>query len=1008
MKSIKNGNYYDPSIWEGGRVPSDSDDVEIATEVYTDNMYVVRRGGKFTMRKGFLQFRNINEATFVGALEKNADGTLPPNYPTDPDGFQPRDIGLWIIGNAVADIQGSTYRKRWTNPGGPILAGATQVTLNDITGWAVGDPIAFTTTRKPNHTLDWDDAANKPIDPFNQEFERKRIIAISGKTITIDSPIKFSKLTYTNTDKNIPGGSRTLYPSVANLNSDCRIEGTPGGRAHIYIKNKSKSIVKNLAGRYLGPRMPGRRGGPWLGRYALHFHHAGEAARGTEIFDNIFYDLGNRGVVVHGTHGVTVKGTVVGFFMEAAYWYDPQHSSHELTYDGCLAFCVIYNGGSAGVTAGFQFGQGDGNVARNNKTVYCKYGADPHTHADYVWNADDEGIWVFENNECCSSQTGIFIWQNSPHMHTVVDFYIWNCELSGMEGAYINSYYFLRVFCYNALWRQKATPGNNAGMFKDCGFNGADQIPYVLDVFSSPVPAGVPNAFINCTFKGYTGPFAARMNTFFHGEGENGKKGVDFIHCSFTKDVMFFENGSIYESFFRVQPLNGQPYISTQRGTTNIGRFASLNYGTGRGINAEYYNGPNFDSLAFKRIDSMIKNQQWSYDKGASPWGVHHLILGDQFSVKWRGYLQAQYTEDTQIVMESWGGVRVRVDGKLILENWKEDSDGKFQFSSKVPMVANQKYLLEIEHFNLAGGRGILANWYAPSMGEIKIIPEYQLYPTTTVEPTTFYSVEKSQVFTRNNCPVNTTPGTVRYLVGAGKYTSTISQPDADAKAQAEIDANGQKQANESGTCSVSAVFKNIKAERIFTRNNCAAGSTGSQYTAIVPAGTYQSTISQADADSKAQAWLNENGQKEANIKGTCSTTPTGPLMANAGPDQRVPGPTAFLDGSASVGDYAFVNWLRDSGPGPWDPSDQNNIKTQVKALAEGTHIIKLKLTGKDGKISEDRMTLVVGIDVPVEPVPKTINKLLIGYTDNTTTEIVKPITKVIVSFPDGTNTEYK
>jgi hypothetical protein len=176
----------------------------------------------------------------------------------------------------------------------------------------------------------------------------------------------------------------------------------------------------------------------------------------------------------------------------------------------------------------------------------------------------------------------------------------------------------------------------------------------------------------------------------------------------------------------------------------------------------------------------------------------------------------------------------------------------------------------------------------------------------------------------------------------------------------------------------------------------------------VVPAGTYQSTISQADADAKAQAWLNENGQKEANLKGTCAVPPVQTLMANAGPDQQVVGPLAFLDGSASVGEYVAINWLRDSGPGPWDPNDQNAIKTGVKALQNGTHIIKLKLTDKAGKISEDRMTLVVGVDIPPPEPVKTINNLKIGYTDKTVTEIAKPITKVVVSFPDGTNTEFK
>ena len=55
-----------------------------------------------------------------------------------------------------------------------------------------------------------------------------------------------------------------------------------------------------------------------------------------------------------------------------------------------------------------------------------------------------------------------------------------------------------------------------------------------------------------------------------------------------------------------------------------------------------------------------------------------------------------------------------------------------------------------------------------------------------------------------------------------------------------------------------------------FTRNNCGPGYAGSQVTYTVPANTHSSTISQADADSKAQADIIANGQNYANTNGTC------------------------------------------------------------------------------------------------------------------------------------------
>jgi len=130
-----------------------------------------------------------------------------------------------------------------------------------------------------------------------------------------------------------------------------------------------------------------------------------------------------------------------------------------------------------------------------------------------------------------------------------------------------------------------------------------------------------------------------------------------------------------------------------------------------------------------------------------------------------------------------------------------------------------------------------------------------------------YYSVAKSGTFTRNNCATGGTGSTVTYTVAASAYTSTISQADADSKAQNDVNANGQAYANNNGTCTWSSAAKS----GTFTKNNCATGGTGSTVTYTVAASAYTSTISQADADSKAQNDVNTNGQTYANNNGTCT-----------------------------------------------------------------------------------------------------------------------------------------
>jgi hypothetical protein len=105
--------------------------------------------------------------------------------------------------------------------------------------------------------------------------------------------------------------------------------------------------------------------------------------------------------------------------------------------------------------------------------------------------------------------------------------------------------------------------------------------------------------------------------------------------------------------------------------------------------------------------------------------------------------------------------------------------------------------------------------------------------------------------------------------VPLAKYKSFISQFDADAQAESDILVNGQKYANESGVCLTQ--YFNVVMSQPFTKNNCPANTIPSEHYYLVPAGTYSSVISQADANAKAQNDINQNGQNYANSVGTCS-----------------------------------------------------------------------------------------------------------------------------------------
>ncbi|BDU26598.1 hypothetical protein FLGSB24_33420 [Flavobacterium sp. GSB-24] len=157
----------------------------------------------------------------------------------------------------------------------------------------------------------------------------------------------------------------------------------------------------------------------------------------------------------------------------------------------------------------------------------------------------------------------------------------------------------------------------------------------------------------------------------------------------------------------------------------------------------------------------------------------------------------------------------------------------------------------------------------ADALGYSKFLNDGQAYANANGN-CTFYNDAVSKIFFRNNCPANTDPGTFTYSVPFGAYTSNISQAHADQQAQNAINTYGQNAANLEAVCT----FYNVAKSGTFNRNNCGANYIGGTVVYSVSAHSYSSTISQEDADNKAQADVNNNGQVYANTNGTCTAIP--------------------------------------------------------------------------------------------------------------------------------------
>jgi hypothetical protein len=163
--------------------------------------------------------------------------------------------------------------------------------------------------------------------------------------------------------------------------------------------------------------------------------------------------------------------------------------------------------------------------------------------------------------------------------------------------------------------------------------------------------------------------------------------------------------------------------------------------GTGDGLMGSYY--PNrhlHGTPVTNRVDGLIDfDFQYLVRQGATNAMIFTnqclAVLGmpkkDEFSVRWNGEMQAQFTEPYTLSAESDDGVRVWLNEQLIIDDWFSHSNK--EASATVNLVAGQRYLLRVEYFQNRGDTRMKLSWSSPSTPK-RVIPQSQLYsqPTDT------------------------------------------------------------------------------------------------------------------------------------------------------------------------------------------------------------------------------------------------------------------------------------
>jgi hypothetical protein len=249
--------------------------------------------------------------------------------------------------------------------------------------------------------------------------------------------------------------------------------------------------------------------------------------------------------------------------------------------------------------------------------------------------------------------------------------------------------------------------------------DGAGIVDYPLLLSSSPLPGEKPVLLRNVTIKG------GKLGSLINNAGKENQfgpfvKSVDCIQCNIEAGLIISEIAGPAEEI-RVQPLNGQPYKITKNGHENIQSFAPAFWGNGTGLTAEYYNGSNFNSFAFKRIDSTISFQEW-WDGD-----VHYKINGMAHSMRWTGQVQSQLSEDHIFHVSIMGGCRLWIEDKLVIDKWNDIYQGSTFQSEPIQMTAGKKYNIRLEYFNVDKYSAVGLYWSSENL-PFEYVPQSQLY----------------------------------------------------------------------------------------------------------------------------------------------------------------------------------------------------------------------------------------------------------------------------------------
>ncbi|WP_251038331.1 glycosyl hydrolase [Paenibacillus albidus] len=137
------------------------------------------------------------------------------------------------------------------------------------------------------------------------------------------------------------------------------------------------------------------------------------------------------------------------------------------------------------------------------------------------------------------------------------------------------------------------------------------------------------------------------------------------------------------------------------------------------GLKAEYFNNAELSGQpVLSRNDSRI-DFNWHKDSPGTGLGK------DSFSVRWSGKIKPVYSEKYTFSASADDGVRVYIDGKLVIDSWKNQSG--VDHKGSIMLTAGTLYDIKVEYYENRGDASVRLMWESERQ-KLAIVPRNALF----------------------------------------------------------------------------------------------------------------------------------------------------------------------------------------------------------------------------------------------------------------------------------------